>query len=141
MIGELKTVGFVYKDIFSILKKLEDFFDLSKLKIEEVTFNKNILNEDIEPVKLKIASAFFTTITLEFISIIEGKNIFEDFLSKSEGGLHHVGFNVNNLNESIEKLKSQGLKMIFNGSNTNIKMVIFDTQMIFGHDTKIIEEL
>ena len=141
MIGELKRIGFVYKDISTTITKLEDIFDLSNIKFEEITFNKNLKNEDIEPIKLKIGTAAFTTAIFEFMELIEGKNIFQDFLKKSEGGLHHVGFNVKDINEPIKKMESKGLKMIFNGMNSKMKLVLFDSRKIFGHDTKFVEEI
>lgn len=140
MIGDLKRVGFVYKDISKVLKKLETIFDLSNIKNQEITFVKNLSNKDIEPIKFKIVSAMFTTTELEFMEIIKGKNIFQDFLQENNGGLHHVGFIVKDINESIEKMESQGIKMIFNGMNEEIKLALFDTRKIFGHDTKFVEE-
>ena len=141
MIGDLKRVGFVYKDISIVLKKLENIFDLSSIKFEDVAFNKNLNDEDIEPIKFKIGSATFTTAAFEFMEVLEGKNIFQDFLETSDGGLHHIGFIVKDIKDSIKKMEAQGLKMVFNGMNSKLKLAIFNTRNIFGHDTKFIEEI
>ena len=141
MIGDLKRVGFVYKDISTVISKLEDIFDLSNIKFEEVTFNKNLDNKDIEPIKFKIGCATFTTAAFEFMEVLEGKNIFQGFLETSDGGLHHIGFIVKDIKESIKKMDAQGLEMIFNGMNSKLKLAIFDTRKVFGHDTKFVEEI
>ncbi|MHA1799488.1 MAG: VOC family protein [Candidatus Helarchaeota archaeon] len=137
MIGELKQVGFVFKDISSVINKISDLFDLTDLKMTDVNITKDINGNDIGPIKLKIASKTFGPTTIEFIQVIEGTTVFDDFLDKNDGGFHHVVFFVNDLNEEIEKLEAQGLKQIFNAVINDKKVVLFNTRSIFGHDTML----
>jgi len=58
--------------------------------------------------------AFFQlgSIEIELIELIDGKTIHEAFLKEKGEGLHHIGFEVSNLEESKRNAEKAGLKVI-----------------------------
>jgi methylmalonyl-CoA/ethylmalonyl-CoA epimerase len=57
--------------------------------------------------------AFFNIgpVAFELIELVDGKTIHEDFLKEKGEGLHHLGFEVNNLKESIKDAEKRGLQV------------------------------
>ncbi|MFH1639832.1 MAG: VOC family protein [Chloroflexota bacterium] len=51
-------------------------------------------------------------IDLEFISPVEGKPIYRDFLEKHGEGLHHIAFAVDDLDAETAKLVARGIPVI-----------------------------
>ncbi len=49
---------------------------------------------------------------LEFISPVEGKPIYTDFLNSKGEGIHHIAFIVHNLDEETAKLAKKDIKVI-----------------------------
>jgi methylmalonyl-CoA/ethylmalonyl-CoA epimerase len=49
---------------------------------------------------------------VEFISPIEGKSIYRDFLDKHGEGIHHIAFLVDDLDAEMAKLVSRGIGVI-----------------------------
>ena len=64
------------------------------------------------PYTMKVTFAHMGLIRLELVQIVKGKCIYTDFLAKYGEGLHHLGFEVDDLKKEVANAKSQGLKMI-----------------------------
>jgi catechol 2,3-dioxygenase-like lactoylglutathione lyase family enzyme len=56
----------------------------------------------------KIALAQVGAIQLELCQPVEGDSIYQDFLDEHGEGLQHMGFSVDNLDETVEALANQG---------------------------------
>jgi len=57
--------------------------------------------------------AFFNlgNIEIELIELVDGKTIHEEFLKEHGEGIHHIGFEVDNLVESRENAKEAGFEI------------------------------
>jgi len=77
------------------------------------------------PYTMKVTFAHMGPIRLELVQVVKGKCIYTDFLAKHGEGLHHLGFEVDDLEKEVKNAKSQGLKMI-----CHLKMVGI---MAFAH--------
>ena len=64
------------------------------------------------PYTMKVTFAHMGLIRLELVQIVKGKCIYTDFLAKYGEGLHHLGFEVDDLEKEVANDKSQGLEMI-----------------------------
>jgi len=64
------------------------------------------------PYTMKVTFAHMGLIRLELVQIVKGKCIYTDFLAKYGEGLHHLGFEVDDLEKEVANAKSQGLEMI-----------------------------
>jgi len=51
-------------------------------------------------------------ITLEFLQPLTDEGSFAKFLKERGGGLHHVSFATNNINNDLKTLKAQGRKLL-----------------------------
>ena len=51
-------------------------------------------------------------VQIELIELVDGKTIHEDFLREKGEGLHHLGFWVDNIEESKKRAEELGYKII-----------------------------
>jgi methylmalonyl-CoA epimerase len=77
------------------------------------------------PFTMKVTFAQMGPVRLELVQVVKGKCIYTDFLEKKGEGIHHLGFEVDDLKKEVANAKSQGLKMI-----CHLKMVGI---MAFAH--------
>jgi methylmalonyl-CoA/ethylmalonyl-CoA epimerase len=61
-----------------------------------------------------------TDLVFEWIQSMVGPNVYEEYLQQHSGGLHHLGFNVTDMDAAIAKLRSRGLGVTMSrGWNVN----------------------
>ena len=64
------------------------------------------------PFTMKVTFAQMGPVRLELVQVVKGKCIYTDFLTKYGEGIHHLGFEVEDLEKEVANAKSQGLEMI-----------------------------
>ena len=71
-------------------------------------------------------------IEIELAKPIRSPNIYEDFLNKHGEGLHHLGFEVEDLDESIALAKKAGISVLMSGRTINGGFAHLDTTKYGG---------
>jgi methylmalonyl-CoA/ethylmalonyl-CoA epimerase len=61
---------------------------------------------DVSPGRAKLAFFALENLTIELIEPIGGPSTWRDFLEKHGEGMHHIAFNVADMEKSIESLKA-----------------------------------
>ncbi len=123
---KLDHLAIVVKDMDKALAFYSKSFGL---KFEEVA--QHDLPPDVIykgkpcPYTMKVTFAHMGPVRLELVQVVKGKCIYTDFLTKYGEGLHHLGFEVDDLEKEVANAESQGLKMI-----CHLKMVGI---MAFAH--------
>jgi catechol 2,3-dioxygenase-like lactoylglutathione lyase family enzyme len=138
MIGEIRQFGLVYEDISDKLKFFNDVFGM-QINPLDLEINRNIYDEEIEPYKLRFGFFMVGNIQVEFIQVLEGKTIYDSFLKSRKSGFHHIGIFVDDLEESMEIMKSKGIKELTNGKAPGTRFAYFDTEDILGYQSELIE--
>jgi methylmalonyl-CoA/ethylmalonyl-CoA epimerase len=99
------------------IEKAVDFYTKAfGLKFEEIA--QHALPPDVIykgkpcPYTMKVTFAHMGAVRLELVQVVEGECIYTDFLKKYGEGVHHIGFEVEDLEKEVANAKSQGLKMI-----------------------------
>jgi methylmalonyl-CoA/ethylmalonyl-CoA epimerase len=94
-------IGIAVKSIEEVLPFYTETLRLSLLQIEEV-----------ESEKVKVAFIDGGNIKLELLEPLDDTSAIASFLSKKGEGIHHVAFGVSGIQERIDELKENGVKMI-----------------------------
>jgi len=63
------------------------------------------------PWKIRMAFAYFGPLEIELVQCAEGRIFQSRFLDTWGEGVHHIGFYVDNVDEEVKKLVSQGVKL------------------------------
>jgi len=101
MIKKLDHIAIVVKDLDKEIKKYKE--------LEGIEFKGTEVVEE-----QKIRAAFFKVgdIMLEIIEPTSKDSPVSSFLEKRGGGIHHLAFEVNDINNSIKEMKEREIRMI-----------------------------
>ena len=99
------------------IEKAIDFYTKSfGIKFEEV--QQHDLPPDViykgkpSPYTMKVTFGQMGPVRLEMVQVVKGQCIYTDFLKQYGEGVHHLGFEVDDLEKEVANAKSQGLEMI-----------------------------
>ena len=127
-LGDLKFehLGIVVKDIEKAVDFYTRAFGLSFEEIAEHQLPPDVIYKgQPSPYTMKVTFAQMGSIRLELVQVVEGECIYTDFLRDYGEGIHHLGFEVADLEKEVANAEAQGLEMI-----CHLKMVGI---MAFAH--------
>jgi len=81
---------------------------------------------------LKLALARLGPLQLELIEAQEGENLYWEFLQERGEGLHHLGFNVPDLEAEVARFARQGIGVLQSGKTDGVSFAYLDTAGIGG---------
>lgn len=87
----------------------------------------------------EMAFARMGPLELEFSCPVRSPNIYEDFLKKHGEGLHHIGFDVDDMDEIITRAESLGIKPMMTGRTATGGFAHLDTTRQGGAIFEIIQ--
>lgn len=105
-------VGIVVKSIDETVKFYSEAFGIGPFEIREVSYPDATYFGEKAGYRGKRAFAKVGPVTFELIELIDGKTIHEAFLKEKGEGLHHLGFEVKNLQAAVKKAEKLGFKII-----------------------------
>jgi len=110
---KLDHIAIVVKDMDKALKFYTKAFGLKFEEVQQHDLPPDVIYKGKPcPYTMKVTFAHMGTIRVELVQVVKGKCIYTDFLAKYGEGLHHLGFDVDDLKKEVANAKSQGLKMI-----------------------------
>jgi catechol 2,3-dioxygenase-like lactoylglutathione lyase family enzyme len=114
-------IALVVKDIDKSKAKIAEMFGVSEpVNIKGGDFAVTQLQYQGEPVPdANCTMAFFDLgygMQLELIAPDGGPSVWQDFLEKKGEGLHHIAFNVNNMERIILSCEEAGMKLLQKGN-------------------------
>lgn len=139
MFKHLHHIGVVYKDISKIAEKIKEMYGI-EFQIDEVNVPVNtVIKELKDPLRIKLAHATIGNTEIEIFEPLDDKSIYSEYLKEvPEGGIHHMGVLVENIEEHLKKWDSMGIKRIISGIPP-FKFVYYDTREMFGYVTELLE--
>jgi catechol 2,3-dioxygenase-like lactoylglutathione lyase family enzyme len=105
-------VGIVVRSIDETIKYYEKIFGFGPFEIREVDYPDATYYGERAGYRGKRAFFYLGPIQIELIELRDGKTIHEAFLREKGEGLHHIAFEVPNLEEGKRKAEEAGLKVI-----------------------------
>lgn len=86
--------------------------------------------------RIRISQAFVQLgeVEVELIQPVEGRNAYQDFLDETGGGIHHVLFEVNDIDPVLRDLEKVGVKVLQSGTGIRpgTRWALLDTQELLG---------
>jgi len=110
---KLDHLAVVVKDMDKALAFYSKAFGLKFEDVQQHDLPPDVIYKGKpSPYTMKVTFAHMGPIRLELVQVVKGQCIYTDFLAKHGEGLHHLGFEVDDLKKEVANAKSQGLKMI-----------------------------
>ena len=126
-------LGFVVKDIERTCKYYESMFGTGPFsEVIDVDMDGAILRG--KPVKTKIKVAFVQSggIQIELIQPVEGANVYTEFLADKGEGIHHLAYQVEDLDAMKAQFAAQGIEPVFSRDMGVMEFAYFDMSEVGG---------
>jgi methylmalonyl-CoA epimerase len=87
-----------------------------------------------EQIRVKQAFVQLGDVEVELIEPIDGNSGYQDFLDKTGGGIHHVLFEVSDIDPVLQELAKAGVTVLQSGSGIRpgTRWALLDTQELLG---------
>ena len=118
MITALDHIAIAVPDLDASIKRFMEDFGLNFEGAEDV-------------VAAKTSTAFFPVpaTSIELVNPLNGEGPIAKYLEKKGGGLHHLCFRTDNIEEDIQRLKGKGYQFLSDGPSIGAH----NSQVIFIH--------
>ena len=94
-------IGVVVKDMDRTIQRLTSTFGIGPWDIKERRYPEEQVVVGKGPFSYRVAFADLGPIELELIEVLEGSTIHADFLNARGEGIHHIGFRVKDLENTV----------------------------------------
>jgi methylmalonyl-CoA/ethylmalonyl-CoA epimerase len=87
-----------------------------------------------ESVRIRQAFVQLGDVEVELIQPVEGRSGYKDFLDETGGGIHHVLFEVTDIDPVIQKLEKHGVTVLQSGTGIRpgTRWALLDTKELLG---------
>jgi methylmalonyl-CoA/ethylmalonyl-CoA epimerase len=87
-----------------------------------------------EHIRLKQAFVQLGDVEVELIQPLEGRNAYKDFLDETGGGIHHVLFEVADIDPALDELAKSGVNVLQSGTGIRpgTRWALLDTRELIG---------
>ncbi len=132
----LSQIGIYTKDINAAMRQYEEVYGIGPWLLSELETESCTYRGCETSIKTLIALAFSGGIQLELIQVLSGTNMYLDTLGGREEGLHHLGFEVSDLEERLRACREAGIEILERGTFKHLGLTIdfayLDTQESVG---------
>lgn len=101
MLKKIDHIGIAVQNLEEIKKTLSDAFEL----VPE--FEEEVIDQ-----KVKVIGFIIGESTIEYLEPTSSDSPISKFLEKKGSSIHHIAYEVENLNSTLQKLQSKGFKLI-----------------------------
>jgi len=131
-------IGIVVKDLARATQLLTDLFGIGPFRFIEWPNRpdaKYFFRGKEEQIKIRQAFAQVGPLELELIQPLEGeKNAYYEFLQQKGGGIHHILFETENMDEVVRNLAAHHVEILQAGTGIRpgTRWSLLDTQALVG---------
>jgi methylmalonyl-CoA/ethylmalonyl-CoA epimerase len=131
-------VGVVVKDLARATQLLTELFGIGPFHFIEWPNrpeSKYFFRGKEEQIKIRQAFTQVGPLELELIQPLEGeKNAYYEFLEQKGGGIHHILFEVENMDETVQNLAAHQVQVLQAGTGIRpgTRWSLLDTQALVG---------
>jgi len=109
--SRLCQIGIVVKNIDETLEYYRKQFGMGPFEVRYVDYPTASYYGETGGYRGKRAFFRLGAIQIELIELIDGKTIHESFLRDKGEGIHHIGFEVEDLKKAMETAKAEGFQV------------------------------
>jgi len=135
----LSQIGIVVKDMDKTIEYYEKVIGLGPFVRPDIVYKEKRYYG--KPVNSEWVMGFCSlgSVELEIIQPITGPTIYHDFLQEKGEGIHHLGFDVKDIEKKLTLCKEMGIKIIQGGEGATSRFEYLDTKAIGGVTFELIQ--
>ena len=135
----VSQIGVVIKDMHSMMEFYSKVWNVGPFQIFEPEYTDQTYRGKPGNFKMRIALSPFGPVQLELIEPLEGDTIYGEFLKEKGGGLHHLGFDVDRIEDKITAMQKMGIGVLQSGKRPGAAFAYMDTEPLTGIIMEYIE--
>jgi catechol 2,3-dioxygenase-like lactoylglutathione lyase family enzyme len=133
----LVQIGIVVADRDQTTRLLTSLFGIGPFRLVEWpdrAESKYYYRGAEEHIRIRQAFVQLGDVEVELIQPLEGRSGYSDFLDQTGGGIHHVLFEVSDIDPVIQELAKSGVTVLQSGTGIRpgTRWVLLDTQEMLG---------
>ncbi len=126
-------LGFVVSDIEKTCKHYEAVFGTGPFsEVIDVDMDGAILRGKPVNTKIKVAFVQSGDVQIELIQPVEGENLYTEFLETKGDGIHHLGYQVDDMEAMKAEFVRRGGEPVFSRDMGVMEFAYFDTSELGG---------
>jgi methylmalonyl-CoA/ethylmalonyl-CoA epimerase len=135
----VSQIGVVIKDMHPAMEFYSEVWNVGPFKIFEPEYTDQTYRGKPGNFKMRIALAPFGPVQFELIEPLEGDTIYDEFLKKKGEGIHHLGFDVDCIEDRITAMQKMGIEVLQSGKRPGSAFAYMDTESLTGIIMEYIE--
>ncbi len=129
---DVSQIGIVVKDMDKAIEYYEKVLGLGPFIRPEIKYDQKFYyGKPVDSIWI-MGFCSLGPLELELIQVITGPTIYHDFLKEKGEGMHHLGFDVRDIDETIALCKKTGLRVIQSGQGSTSRFAYLDTVKVGG---------
>jgi methylmalonyl-CoA/ethylmalonyl-CoA epimerase len=129
---EVGQVAIVTKDLEKLVDYYSKMFNLGPFVTFEYTPDQAVIRGKPASFTFKLAFAPWGKMNLEIIQVVRGEVDHKEFLQRTGGGVHHLGFYVDDMQKWIDHFAQKGIPVLMDlqgtvGPRGRRRAVFFET--------------
>lgn len=108
----LGQVAVVVKDIDQAVNYYSTNFGIGPFGMVDIDLPNTTVRGKPVSLKLRLGIANVGPVRFELIEVPDGESVFQEFVDRKGEGLHHLGFDVADLDKEVAKLERQGIGVL-----------------------------
>lgn len=130
-------IGIVVADQAKTTQLLTSLFGIGPFRLVEWpdrAESKYYYRDVEEKIRLRQAFVQMGDVEIELIQPLEGRSGYKDFLDQSGGGIHHVLFEVSDIDPVLQELAKSGITVLQSGTGIRpgTRWALLDTKELLG---------
>lgn len=132
VLSPVSHIGIVVRDAEKTVEYYSSTFGLGPFSMHEVKMEGVLLRGKPTTVKIKVAFAQAGSVRLELIQPLDDHNIYTEFLDSKGEGLHHLGFQVDDVDSVLAKLSEASVELVYQRSSPEADFAYLSSDKIGG---------
>lgn len=128
-------MGIVVKDMDKAVQYYSSLFGWGPFQVREIDLGKfpgfSFRGEPATG-RFKAAIGRNGSMVVELFQALEGESPYAEFARTRGEGLHHLGYQLDEINSALAALKREGIEPIFEGKTAQGAFAYFDTDRVGG---------
>ncbi|MGD9345470.1 MAG: VOC family protein [Candidatus Aminicenantes bacterium] len=116
--GRITQIGVVVQDIEKASQAYAEFLGVDNPQwflTDTVDKAHTVFKGNSTEARAKLAFFELENITIELIEPVGGPSTWQEFLDDKGEGIHHIAFEINDMDKKIERLKAGGMSLLQKG--------------------------
>ena len=134
--NQIDHICVIVNDIENALARVRQIFDIAPTKVEEYASTARLKGKELGKYKLKLAMVKISqNLTVEFLQIVEGRSVEQDWLKKHGETIHHIAIKAADMEKEAAEWEKKGIRIL---QEDHGKWIYMNTERVLGLNIELV---